>query len=103
MACSDDCTSIVLGNQDGKSEILTDRARCAGSILQVRGYMEWGVSRDGFVSVAGLLTGSTLFWVMKENCWQKQRRTLSFNSDRFSVSSDGKRIIVADQGALLRI
>jgi WD40 repeat protein len=100
MACSDDCTSIVLGSQDGNVWNLNRQGEVRWKYPAGSWINGVGVSRDGSVIAAGALDG-TLYILDKDGKLLTKTKTDTLIQQRsVAVSSDGKRIIVADQGAL---
>jgi len=100
MACSDDCTSIVLGSQDGNVLNLNKQ----GEIRWTYPAGSWingvGVSRDGSVIAAGALDGTLYILDNDGNLLTKTKTDTNIQQRSVAVSRDGKRIVVADQGAL---
>jgi len=99
MACSDDCTSIVLGSQDGNVLNLNKQ----GEIRWTYPAGSWingvGVSHDGSVIAAAF--DRTLYILDKDGNLLTNTKTDTLIQQRsVAVSRDGKRIVVADQGAL---
>ncbi len=100
MACSEDCSSIVLGSQDGNVWNLNKQ----GETLWTYPAGSWvngvGISRDGSVIAAGALDG-TLYILDKNGRLLTKTKTDNLIQQRsVAVSGDGKRIVVADVGAL---
>jgi DNA-binding beta-propeller fold protein YncE len=100
MACSDDCTTIVLGSQDGKVWVLDQQ----GSILWTYPAGSWingvAVSGDGSIIAAGALDGNLYILNHYGNLLAKTRITGIIQPRSVAVSGDGKRIVFADQYAL---
>jgi hypothetical protein len=100
MTCSDDCTTIVLGSQDGNVLVLNQLGKVqwkypAGSWINAV-----GVSGDGSVIAAGTLDRN-LYILNKEGQLLANTRMDTIIQPRsVAVSRDGKRIVVADQIAL---
>jgi DNA-binding beta-propeller fold protein YncE len=100
IACSDDCTTIVLGSQEGNVWVLNQFGKeqwkyPAGSWIN-----GVGVSRDGSIIAAGTLDRN-LYILDKEGQLLAKTRTDTIIQPRsVAVSRDGKRIVVADQVAL---
>jgi WD40 repeat protein len=71
MACSEDCTTIVLGSQDEKVWVLNQE----GEVLSIYPAVSWingvGISRDGSVIAEGALNGNLYSWTITVNCWQQ--------------------------------
>lgn len=100
MACSDDCTSIVLGSQDGNVWNLNKQGETRWTYPAGSWINGVGVSRDGSVIAAGALDG-TLYILDKDGNLLTTTKTDTLIQQRsVAVSRDGKRIVVADQGAL---
>ena len=100
MACSDDCTSIVLGSQDGRVWNLNKRGETRWTFPAGSWINGVGVSRDGSVIAAGALDG-TLYILDKEgNLLTKTKTDTLIQQRSVAVSRGGNRIVVADQGAL---
>ena len=100
MACSDDCTSIVLGSQDGNVWNLNKKGETRWTYPAGSWINGVGVSRDGSVIAAGALDG-TLYILDKEgNLLTKTKTDTHIQQRSVAVSRGGNRIVVADQGAL---
>jgi len=100
MACSVDCTSIVLGSQDGNVWNLNKQGETRWTYPAGSWINGVGVSRDGSVIAAGALDG-TLYILDKDGNLLTTTKTDTLIQQRsVAVSRDGKRIVVADQGAL---
>jgi hypothetical protein len=100
MACSDDCTSIVLGSQDGNVWNLNKQGQTRWTYPAGSWINGVGVSRDGSVIAAGALDG-TLYILDKDgNLLTKTKTDTLIQQRSVAVSGDGKRIVVADLGAL---
>jgi WD40 repeat protein len=100
MACSDDCTSIVLGSQDGMVWNLNKRGETRWTFPAGSWINGVGVSHDGSVIAAGALDG-TLYILDKEgNLLTKTKTDTLIQQRSVAVSRGGNRIVVADQGAL---
>ena len=100
MACSDDCTSIVLGSQDGNVWNLNKQGQTRWTYPAGSWINGVGVSGDGSVIAAGALDG-TLYILDKDgNLLTKTKTDTLIQQRSVAVSRDGKRIVVADLGAL---
>jgi WD40 repeat protein len=100
MACSDDCTSIVLGSQEGKVWNLNNQGETRWTYPAGSWINGVGVSRDGSVIAAGALDG-TLYILDKDgNLLTKTKTDTNIQQRSVGVSRGGNRIVVADQGAL---
>ena len=100
MACSDDCTTIVLGSQDGDVLVLNQQGQTrwrypAGSWIN-----GVGVSADGSVMAAGALDGTLYILDKNGNLLAKTKTDTVIQQRSVEISRDGKHIIVADDGAL---
>ena len=100
MACSDDCTTIVLGSQDGNVLVLNQLGKeqwkyPAGSWIN-----GVGVSRDGSVIAAGTLDRNLYILNKGGQLLAKTRTDTIIQQRSVAVSRDGKQIVVADQIAL---
>jgi WD40 repeat protein len=100
MACSEDCTTIVLGSQDGNVRVLDKK----GTVLWTYPAGSWingvGVSHDGSVIAAGALDGNLYILDHYGNLMAKTRTDSIIQQRSVAVSGDGKRVVVADQLAL---
>jgi WD40 repeat protein len=100
MACSGDCTTIVLGSQDGNIRVLDQD----GKVLWTYPAGSWingvGVSRDGSIIAAGTLDGNLYILDHYGNLLAKTRTESIIQQRSVAVSGDGKRVVVADQRAL---
>jgi len=96
MACSDDCSSIVLGSQDGNVWNLNKQ----GDILWKYPAGSWingvGVSRDGSVIAAGALDGTIYILDTEGDLLTKTKTDTLIQQRSVAVSRDGKKIVVAD-------
>ena len=100
MACSYDCSSIVLGSQDGNVLILNQLGQVqfeypAGSWIN-----GVGVSRDGSVIAAGTLDRNLYILNKDGKLLAKTTLETTIQPRSVAVSGDGKHIVVADQIAL---
>ena len=100
MACSDDCTAIVLGSQDGNVRMLDG----TGTEVWTYNAGSWingvGVSRDGSVIAAGALDGNLYIFDQYGNLLAQTRTDSVIQQRSVAVSNDGKHVVVADQLAL---
>jgi DNA-binding beta-propeller fold protein YncE len=97
MACSYDCSSIVLGSQDGNVLILNQLGQVqfeypAGSWIN-----GVGVSRDGSVIAAGTLDRNLYILNKDGKLLAKTTLETTIQPRSVAVSGDGKHIVVADQ------
>lgn len=100
MACSDDCSTIVLGSQDGTVRVLNQLGMEQWKFSASSWINGVGVSRDGSVIAAGTLDRN-LYILNKGGQILAQTKTdTSIQKQSVAVSRDGKRIAVADLGAL---
>lgn len=100
MACSDDLTAIVLGRKDGDVLVLDEKGQerwkyPAGSWIE-----GVGVSSDGSIIAAGALDGTLYILDRNGNLLVKTTTGTLIQQESVLVSRDGKRVIVADEGAL---
>jgi len=100
MACSDDCTTIVLGSQDGNVWVLNQLGQLQWKYPAGTWINSVGVSRDGSVIVAGALDRNLYILDKDGQLLAKTRTDTNIQKRSVAVSRDGKRIAVADQGAL---
>jgi WD40 repeat protein len=100
MACSEDCTTIVFGSQDGNVWVLDQQ----GNVLWTYPAGSWingvGVSRDGSIIAAGALDGNLYILNHYGNLLAKTKTESIIQQRSVAVSGDGKRVVVADQLAL---
>jgi len=100
MVCSEDCTSIVLGSQDGNVWNLNKQ----GDIRWKYPAGSWingvGISGDGSVIAAGALDGTIYILDKDGNLLTKTKTDTLIQQRSVAVSRDGKKIVVADLGAL---
>ncbi len=100
MACSKDCTTIVLGSKDGDVLVLNEMGQVRWKYPAGSWVNGVGVSSDGSVIAGGALDG-TLYILDKEgNLLAKTKTDTLIQQGTVAVSSDGKRIIVGDEGAM---
>ena len=100
MACSDDCTTIVLGSQDGNVWVLNQLGQVQWKYPTGSWINGVGVSRDGSVIAAGALDRNLYILNQEGQLLAKTTTDTSIQQRSVAVSRDGKRIVVADQGAL---
>jgi WD40 repeat protein len=100
MACSDDCTTIVLGSQDGYVWVLNHLGQIQWKYLAGSWINSVGVSHDGSVIAAGALDRNLYILNQGGQLLAKTKTDTSIQQRSVAVSRDGKRIVVADQGAL---
>ena len=100
MACSEDCTTIVLGSQDGNVWVLDQQ----GKVLWTYPAGSWingvGVSRDGSIIAAGALDGNLYILNHYGNLLAETKTESIIQQRSVAVSGNGKRVVVADQLAL---
>jgi WD40 repeat protein len=100
MACSSDCSTIVLGGQDGNVLVLNQLGQeqwkyPAGSWIN-----SVGVSGDGTVIAAGTLDKNLYILNKEGRLIAKTTTGTTIQPRSVAVSGDGKHIVVADQVAL---
>ena len=100
MACSDDCTSIVLGSQDGNVWNLNKQGETRWKYSAGSWINGVGVSRDGSIIAAGALDGTVYILDKDGNLLTKTKTDTLIQQRSVAVSRDGKKIAVADLGAL---
>ena len=100
MACSYDCSIIVLGSQDENVWVLNDRGEIQWKYPTGSWINSVGVSREGSVIVAGTLDRYVYILNGDGQLLAKTRTDTVIQPRSVAVSGDGKRIIVADQIAL---
>jgi PQQ-like domain len=97
MACSDDCSTIVLGSQDGNIWVLNREGQVRWKYPAGAWVNGVGVSHDGSVIVAGALDG-TVYALDKDGTLLVKTKTDSVIQPRsLAVSWDGTRIVVVDE------
>jgi hypothetical protein len=100
MACSDDCTTIVLGSQDGNVLVLDQLGQEQWKYPVGSWINGVGVSGDGSVIAAGTLDRNLYVLNQGGQLLAKTRTDTVIQPRSVAVSRDGKRIVVADQIAL---
>ena len=100
MACSGDCTSIVLGSQDGNVWNLNKQGDTRWKYPAGSWINGVGVSRDGSIIAAGALDGTIYILDNEGNLLTKTKTDTLVQQRSVAVSRDGKKIVVADLGAL---
>jgi DNA-binding beta-propeller fold protein YncE len=100
MACSGDCTSIVLGSQDGNVWNLNKQGETRWKYPAGSWINGVGISRDGSVIAAGALDGTIYILDNEGNLVTKTNTDTLVQQRSVAVSKDGKKIVVADLGAL---
>jgi hypothetical protein len=99
-ACSGDCTTIVLGSQDGNVLVLNQLGKEQWKYPTKSWINGVGVSRDGSVIAAGTLDRNLYILNQEGQLLAKTRTDTIIQQRSVAVSRDGKRIVVADQIAL---
>ena len=100
MACSGDCTTIVLGSQDGNVLVLNQLGKEQWKYPTKSWINGVGVSGDGSIIAAGTLDRNLYILNNGGQLLAKTRTDTSIQQRSVAVSRDGKHIIVADQVAL---
>jgi DNA-binding beta-propeller fold protein YncE len=100
MACSDDCTTIVLGSQDGNVWVLNQLGQVQWKYQAGSWINGVGVSRDGSIIAAGTLDRNLYILNQEGQLLVKTRTDTVIQPRSVAVSGDGKHIVVADQIAL---
>jgi len=100
MACSDDCSTIVLGSQDGNVWVLNKEGRIRWKYSAGSWVNGVGVSRDGSVIVAGALDGTIYIMDQNGNLLTKSKTDSVIQQRSVAASGDGKRIVVVDQNTM---
>jgi DNA-binding beta-propeller fold protein YncE len=100
MACSGDCTSIVLGSQDGNVWNLNKQGETRWKYPAGSWINGVGISRDGSIIAAGALDGTIYILDNEGNLLTKTNTDTLVQQRSVAVSKDGKKIVVADLGAL---
>jgi WD40 repeat protein len=100
MACSSDCSTIVLGGQEGNVLVLNQLGQeqwkyPAGSWIN-----GVGVSGDGTIIAAGTLDKNLYILNKEGRLIAKTTMKTTIQPRSVAVSGDGKHIVVADQVAL---
>jgi WD40 repeat protein len=100
MACSSDCSTIVLGSQDGNVVVLNQLGQEQGKYQAGSWINGVGVSHDGKVIAAGTLDRN--LYVLNQNgrVIAKTTTGTTIQPRSVAVSGDGRHIVVADQVAL---
>jgi hypothetical protein len=100
MACSDDCTTIVLGSQDGNVLVLNQLGQVQWKYPTGSWINSVGVSGDGSIIVAGTLDRNLYILNQAGQLLANTKIETVIQPRSVAVSRDGKRIVVADQIAL---
>jgi WD40 repeat protein len=100
MACSDDCTTIVLGSQDGEVLVLNQLGQVRWKYPAGSWINGVGVSADGSVIAAGAIDGSLYILDKYGNLLAQTKTDTVIQQRSVEISRDGKHVIVADDGAL---
>jgi WD40 repeat protein len=100
MACSDDCTTIVLGSQDGNVWVLNQLGQVQWKYPAGSWINGVGVSGDGSIIAAGTLDRNLYILNQGGQLLANTRTDTVIQPRSVAVSRDGKRIVVADQIAL---
>jgi len=97
MACSDDCSTIVLGSQDGNVWVLNKEGQIRWKYPAGAWVNGVGVSRDGSVIVAGALDGTVYILDKDGNLLAQTKTDSAIQQQSVAVSKDGTRIVVVDE------
>jgi WD40 repeat protein len=100
MACSSDCSTIVLGGQDGNVVVLNQLGQEQWKYSTGSWINGVGVSRDGSVIAAGTLDKNLYILNKEGRLIAKTTTGTTIQPRSVAVSGDGKHIAVADQVAL---
>jgi WD40 repeat protein len=100
MACSSDCSTIVLGSQDGKVLVLNQLGQEQWKYSTGSWINGVGVSRDGTVIAAGTLDRNLYILNKEGRLIAKTTTGTTIQPRSVAVSGNGKHIVVADQVAL---
>lgn len=100
MACSDNCTTIVLGSKDGDVVVLNQLGETRWKYPAGSWINGVGVSSDGSIIAAGALDGTLYILDQNGNLLVKTKTDTLIQQGSVEVSRDGKRIIVADEGTM---
>jgi WD40 repeat protein len=100
MACSEDCTTIVLGSQDGEVLVLNQQGQVRWKYPAGSWINGVGVSADGSVIAAGAIDGSLYILDKYGNLLAQTKTDTVIQQRSVEISRDGKQVIVADDGAL---
>jgi WD40 repeat protein len=94
MTCSDDCSIIVLGSQDGNVWILNKEGQIQWKYPVGAWVNSVGVSRDGSVIVAGALDGTVYILDKNGNLLAQTKTDSAILQRSIAVNEDGTRIVV---------
>jgi WD40 repeat protein len=100
MACSSDCSTIVLGGQDGNVLVLNQLGQEQWKYSTGSWINGIGVSRDGTVIAAGTLDKNLYILNKEGRLIAKTTAGTTIQQRSVAVSGNGKHIVVADQVAL---
>jgi WD40 repeat protein len=100
MACSEDCTTIVLGSQDGEVLVLNQLGQTRWKYPAGSWINGVGVSADGSVVAAGAIDGTLYILDKNGDLLAKTKTDTVIQQRSVEISRDGKHVIVADDGAL---
>ncbi|MDD1698803.1 MAG: PQQ-binding-like beta-propeller repeat protein, partial [Methanoregula sp.] len=94
MTCSDDCSTIVLGSQDGNVWVLNKEGEIQWKYPAGTWVNSVGVSRDGSVIVAGALDGTVHVLDKNGNRLAQAKTDSAILQRSVAVNEDGTRIVV---------
>jgi hypothetical protein len=100
MACSSDCSIIVLGSQDGNVLVLNQLGQEQWEYPTGSWINGVGVSRDGSVIAAGTLDRNLYILNKEGKLIAKTTTETTIQPRSVAVSGDGSHIVVADQVAM---
>jgi hypothetical protein len=100
MTCSEDCTTIVLGSQDGNVWVMDQQGRIMWTYPTGSWINGVGVSHDGSIIAAGALDGNLYILNHYGNLLAKTRTRGIIQQRSVAMNGDGKRVVFADQFAL---
>ena len=94
MACSADCSTIVLGSQDGNVWVLNKEGQVQWTYPAGAWVTSAGVSQDGSVIVAGAVDGTVYILDKNGNLLTRTKTDSPIQQRSIAVNTDGTRIVV---------
>ncbi|MDD1696048.1 MAG: WD40 repeat domain-containing protein [Methanoregula sp.] len=100
MACSSDCSTIVLGSQEGNVVVLNQQGQERWEFPAGSWINGVGVSRDGSVIAVGTLDRNLYILNKEGRLVTKTTIATTIQPRSVAVSGDGRHIVIADQVSL---
>jgi WD40 repeat protein len=97
MACSGDCSDIVLGSQDGNVWVLNKEGQVQWKYPVGVWVNSVGVSRDGSVIVAGAIDGTVYILDKNGDLLARTKTDSAIQQQSIAINPEGTRIVVISE------